>query len=202
MDSVPGGFDIVGVAPEASIYMYKALDCDGHSVGDTIISALSQAYDDKVDIVSMSIGAGTQSFSGAVDPLADIIKKLTDAGIAVIVAMANDAAGTPYSPNLYSEQWPSTETTAIGVGAISNTDFPLVYSAEDSNGSTIQYASVYPLNVSDGLDVYLLDNGCDSNDWTTALSTIKDINNTIIAFGANLAGQGCKATSAGSWKES
>ncbi|TVY93472.1 Minor extracellular protease [Lachnellula willkommii] len=202
MDSVPGGFDIVGVAPEATIYMYKALDCAGHSVGDTIISALSQAYEDKVDIVSMSIGAGTQSFSGAVDPLADITKKLTDAGIAVIVAMANDAVGTPYSPNLYSEQRPSTETTAIGVGAISNTDFPLVYSAEDSTGSTIQYASVYPLNVSNGVDVYLLDNGCDSHDWTTALSTIEDINNTIIAFGANLAGQGCKATSAGSWTES
>lgn len=30
MDSIPGGFDIVGVAPEASIYMYKALDCGGY----------------------------------------------------------------------------------------------------------------------------------------------------------------------------
>ncbi|TVY44593.1 Minor extracellular protease [Lachnellula occidentalis] len=199
MDSVPGGFDIVGVAPEATIYMYKALDCAGRSVGDTVISALSQAYEDKVDIVSMSIGTGPQSYSGAVDPLADIIKKFTDAGIAVIIAMANDATGSPYAINLYSEEWPSTETTAIGVGAVSNTDFPLIYSAEDSTGAIIQYASVYPLNVPDGADVYLLDNGCDNNDWTVALSIIKDINNTIIAFGANLADQGCKAIRAGSW---
>jgi hypothetical protein len=199
MDSVPGGFDIVGVAPEARIYMYKALDCAGQSVGDTIISAMSQAYEDKVDIVNMSIGSGTLSFNGEVDPLVDITKKLTDAGIAIIVAMANDASGTPYGQNLYTEQWPSTEPTAIGVGAISNTDFPLVYSAEDSTGTIIQYASIYPLNFTDRADVYILDNGCDSSEWETALSTIKDVNNTIIAFGANIPGQSCQATGAGSW---
>lgn len=203
MDSVPGSFDIVGVAPEASIYMYKALDCDGHSVGDTIMSAMSQAFEDKVDILSMSIGAGPQSFSGVIDPLADITKKLTDAGIAVVVAAANDAAGSPYAQELYSEQWPSTESSAIAVGAISNTVFPLVYLAEDSEGANLDYASVYPLNFPSGADVYVLNNGCDSSQWNSALSAITDVNNTIIAFPVNIPGQGCQATSAaGSWKSS
>lgn len=202
MDSVPDGFDVVGVAPEATMYMYKALDCSGHSVGDTIVSAMLQAYDDKVDIVSMSIGAGPQSFNGDPDPLADITKKLTDAGIAVIVAMANDASGSPYARNLYSEQWPSTEPTAIGVGAISNTVFPLVYAAEDSAGTTIQYASVYPLKFPDGADVYIMDNGCDGDEWNTVLTTIKDINSTIIAFAVNAPGQSCSSTSAGGWTSS
>ncbi|TVY62915.1 Minor extracellular protease vpr, partial [Lachnellula suecica] len=194
MNSVPGGFDIVGVAPEATIYMYKALDCSGHSVGDTIISAMTQAYEDKVDIVSMSIGSGPQSFSGAIDPLAYVTKQLTDAGIAVIAAMANDAVGSPYARNLYTEQWPSSEPSAIGVGAISNPDFPLVYSAEDSNGATIQYASVYPLNFADGADIYLMDDGCDGDEWNTVLSTLKNVNNTVIAFNVHAPNTNCAAT--------
>lgn len=84
MESVTGGFDIVGVAPEASLYIYKALDCNGHGGSDTILAAMLKAQQDGVHLVSMSLSIGTQSFSGAVDPLAAVTKQLTDAGIAVI----------------------------------------------------------------------------------------------------------------------
>ena len=101
---------------------------------------------------------------------------------------------------MYTEEWPSTEPTAIGVGAISNTDFPLVYSAVDSAGATLHYASVYPLNFTIGADVYFVGDGC-SGDWTTALSTITNVNETIIAF---LVDASCKATGIGpsSWSSS
>ncbi|KAE8443393.1 hypothetical protein EG329_001952 [Mollisiaceae sp. DMI_Dod_QoI] len=196
MDSVPGGFDIVGVAPEASIFMYRVFDCSGHAGSDTIIAAMSKAYDDGVDLVSMSLGIGPASFSGALDPLAAVTRMLTDHGIAVIVAQANDANGSMVTPELYTEEWPSTEPTAISVGAISNTHFPLVYSATDSLGATIQYASVYPLDFPNGTDVYIVKDGCNSNAWTDALAKIKNVNETVIAFAVT---GSCQATSAGSW---
>jgi hypothetical protein len=50
--------------------------------------------------------------TGEVDPVAAVTKVLTDAGIAVIVANANDASCSMYANELYSEEWPSTEPTA------------------------------------------------------------------------------------------
>lgn len=81
MNSVPGSFDIVGVAPEATLYAYKALDCNGHGGSDNILAAMLKAQEDGVSIVSMSLGVGAQSFNGDIDPLAAVTKKLTDAGI-------------------------------------------------------------------------------------------------------------------------
>jgi subtilisin family serine protease len=75
MNSVLSGFDIVGVAPEATLYAYKALDCEGHGGSDNMIAAMLQAQIDGVDIVSMSIGLGAQSFSGEIDPVAAVTKK-------------------------------------------------------------------------------------------------------------------------------
>ncbi|CZR60325.1 related to subtilisin-like serine protease [Phialocephala subalpina] len=196
MDSVQDGFDIVGVAPEASIFMYRVFDCAGHAGSDTIMAAMSKAADDGVDLVSMSLGIGLASFSGALDPLAAVTQMLTDHGIAVIVAQANDANGSMTTPELYTEEWPSTEPTSISVGAISNTHFPLVYSATDSVGAPIQYASVYPLDFLNGADVYIINDGCSSTAWTDALAAIKNVSQTIIAFGVTT---GCQATSAGSW---
>lgn len=63
-----------------------------------------------------------------------------------------------------------------------NKDFPIVYSATDSQGSTLQYASIFPLDFPTGLDVYLLDDGCNSDDWNTAISTVDNVNTTLFAF--------------------
>jgi hypothetical protein len=183
MDSVPSSFDITGVAPEASIYMYRAFDCNGRAGSDTIVAAMSKAQEDGVDIVNMSLGIGPASFSGAVDPLAAITKTLTDAVIAVIVAQSNAANEIGRAKNdLYTEEWPSTESTALAVGAISNTYFPVVYPAVDLSGATLQYASVYPLDFSNGADVLLISDGCDSESWNDALQVITNISETIIAF--------------------
>lgn len=119
-------FDITGVAPEASIYMYRVFDCNGHAGSDTIMAAMSKAHEDGMDVVSMSLGLGSASFNGVADPLATVTKQLTDSGIAVIIAQGNDANGSSHTSDLYTEEWPSTEPTAIGVAAISNADFPVV----------------------------------------------------------------------------
>ena len=217
MESVPGSFDIVGVAPEASLYIYRALDCKGHGGSDSILAAMLKAQQDGVHLVSMSLGIGSQSFNGAVDPLAIVTKQLTDAGIAVIgknslsiistvphtnyliVANSNSGVGSKYANELYTAGWPATNPTAIGVGSIANSNFPLVYSATDSFGNKLDYASIYPLNFTDGVDILILDSGCSTENWESALVAIENINKTIIAFQAD---SNCKATGAGNWNGS
>jgi hypothetical protein len=128
--------------------------------------------------------------------------RLTDAGIAVIVAAANDVGRGKYGGNLYLEQWPSTEPSAIGVGAIANKNFPVVYSAVDSSGATIKYASVWPIDLPNGADVFQLDNGCSSDSWIGAMETVTDVNNTVFIFNVgdgSTAGQYCQLTSVGGW---
>lgn len=204
MNSVSPGFDIVGVAPEATLYMYKALDCLGQGGSDQMLAAMLQAQIDGVHLVSMSVGLGPQSIAGdTVDPIADVTKKLTDAGIAVIVAAANDAGPGKYSAFLYDEQWPSTEPSAIGVGATANKDFPVVYSAVDSKGSTIKYASVWPIDLPEGADVFMVSNGCDTDAWITALEVVTDVNNTVFAFNigdGTTEGQLCQGLHVAGWK--
>jgi hypothetical protein len=114
MDSVPGSFDIVGVAPEATIYMYKALDCTGGGGSDTIMAAMQKAYEDRVDLISMSIGI-TQENAGwdGGDPLADVTQSITNAGIAVVVAMSNDVGASPNGNDIYTERWPRYVVTSI-----------------------------------------------------------------------------------------
>lgn len=61
--------NITGVAPAAEIFMYRVFDCSGNAGSDTIIAAMSKAQGDGVNIVSMSLGIGEESFNGAVDPV-------------------------------------------------------------------------------------------------------------------------------------
>lgn len=85
MTPVPDQFNINGVAPEATLYMYRAFSCDAHGGSDAILAGMLKAQSDGVDIVSMSLSLGSPSPYGQADgdPLAEVTKKLTDAGIAV-----------------------------------------------------------------------------------------------------------------------
>jgi len=74
----------------------------------------------------------------------------------------------------------------------------LVYSAVDSLGSTIKYASVFPLDFPNGADVIMLDDACNSESWNTAMETVKDINNTIVIFQIS-GGGGCQYSVVANW---
>lgn len=227
MTPAPDQFNIVGVAPEAKLYMYRAFGCDSKGGSDAILAGMLKAQSDGVDIVSMSLSVGSPSpyANTNEDPLAEVTKKLTDAGIAVskyslrhftlwmrrelmrtVVAASNSANGNKNANNLYTSAWPSVEPSTISVGAsklsqkldgflsykplVANKEFPLVYSTTDSQGSVLQYASVFPLDTSSSLDVYIIEDGCNTNDWETAIDTVQNPNTTIFAFQV-LGASGC-----------
>lgn len=86
-----GYFPISGVAPEATLYMYRTFDCANAGGSDTIMAGILKAQGDGVDIISMSLSVGTEWPSNP-DPLASVVKSTTQAGIAVIIAIGNEGS--------------------------------------------------------------------------------------------------------------
>ncbi|CAN8105279.1 unnamed protein product [Discula destructiva] len=172
------GFGLVGVAPEAEIYMYRVFPCDADTGArsDNIIAALDQAHTDGVDVVSMSISQDEQW--EWYDPFADATSALVADGIAVFAAAGNNGEEGMFVPGA-----PGSGPDVISVGCIDNTIFPTTYSATDSAGNNISYASVFPYS---GVhDVYFLTGtgtGCTADEWTAANTALTDKNSTILAF--------------------
>lgn len=181
------GFGLVGVAPEAEIYMYRVFSCnsDDSATTDDIIAALDQAHSDGVDVVSLSLSEDEPWAND--DPFASTTSALVAEGIAVVAAAGNDGEEGMFVPGA-----PGTGPDVISVGCIDNTEFPTTYTATDSEGNDVSYASVFPY--SGEHDVYVLGGtgtGCDAAEWANASSAVADKNNTVIAFHYSWNGSDC-----------
>ncbi|KAL7949235.1 subtilisin-like protein [Trichoderma barbatum] len=190
----PKGFPISGVAPEATLYAYRIFSCGdiggvrrGGS-SDLVLQAMLKAMEDGVDVISMSLSLpeGKVGALPTYDPVANAAQQIKDAGIAIVVAMGNDASRSLYADNLYHETLPSELSSVISVGAVANSNYPLIYTATDRFGAKIHYSSVYPISAPDGLDVYLLEgDSCGGFDWDQIIDDIQakgDLSTTIIAL--------------------
>lgn len=92
------GADIVGVAPDATLLIYKVVHHDGDGKESSVVAALERAMDpngdgdpsDHVDVVNLSLGweAGPDSIT------ARAVDRATAAGI-VVVAAAGNSGRTP-----------------------------------------------------------------------------------------------------------
>jgi subtilisin family serine protease len=200
MDPISGSFNISGVAPEATLYMYKAVPActyNGGGGSDILMAAFEKAAADGVDLISMSVGLGSAFAAAASDPLLSTIQAITSQGIAVITALGNDVhCLSAECSDLYTAEMPAIDPTVIGVGAIANSEFPIVYSAVDSAGASIKYASVYPLNFPNGADVFILGD-CTSDSFISAISAITNINETILVFPSSIDVGTCYAADLG-----
>ncbi|KAI0101973.1 subtilisin-like protein [Hypoxylon sp. NC0597] len=178
--------NISGVAPEATLYIYRVFDCatNGETT-DRVMAAMLRAQADGVDVISMSLSI-QESWQDRADPLMTVAARLVDAGVAVIVAQGNSGSGSKYDPQLYRTSTPAELPTVISVGSIANKNFPLAYTFTDSQGATIPYASLWPIEFPEGLEVYLLENGCStSSSWNEVTSLLEEqgkLNTTIVAF--------------------
>ncbi|KAH8596882.1 peptidase S8/S53 domain-containing protein [Bisporella sp. PMI_857] len=175
------GFGLTGVAPEASLYAYRVFGClTDATYTDIIISAMIKAAEDKVDIISMSLGA-IAPFEGN-SPFATVVKAITDQGTAIIAANGNDGY-----LGLYFASTPGNAKATISVGSIQNTKFPILYPVEDSKGATFQYASVWPLDYPKGLNVHYHGSACSYAAWSSTGSAVRALNasNTIVLVGTS-----------------
>lgn len=128
--------DFVGVAPDAKLRMYTlASECQrsasDDSQDDSVMRALLRMYDDKVNLISISIGS-TQPFQGSA---AAVAVERVSKYIPVVLAAANDG-----SEGLYTGMDGASAQHAITVGSYESSTF-LTWTAKvaDSSGNSMNF---------------------------------------------------------------
>ncbi|MEH7097394.1 S8 family peptidase [Neobacillus vireti] len=101
---------VVGVAPEANLLIVKVLDQNGAGQYEWIINGIYYAIEQKVDIISMSLGGPED-----VPALHEAIKKAVENHILVVCAAGNEGDGQDATNEF---DYPGSYNEVISVGAI------------------------------------------------------------------------------------
>lgn len=101
---------VVGVAPEANLFIIKVLDQNGSGQYEWIINGINYAIEQKADIISMSLGGPKD-----VPELHEAIQKAVTNNILVICAAGNDGDGDDSTDEF---GYPGFYNEVISVGAI------------------------------------------------------------------------------------
>lgn len=97
-----------GVAPNATVYAYRALGPGGAGTTEQILAAIDRAVRDKMDIINLSLGSDV---NGPDLPISLALNEVVKKGIIAVAAAGN--AG----PAEWTVGSPGTATKAISVGA-------------------------------------------------------------------------------------
>ncbi|KAJ2141969.1 hypothetical protein IW142_004562, partial [Coemansia sp. RSA 564] len=112
------GPHVQGIAPGATLGMYRAFSCpvNGtlHTDDSIIMQGMVAAHEDGCDIINVSLGAG----GWPEDPIAVLATKLVDEGVFVIAANGNEG-----NNGLHTSSSPSVGRGVIGVGSVDNWNF-------------------------------------------------------------------------------
>ncbi|CCO37283.1 Minor extracellular protease vpr [Rhizoctonia solani AG-1 IB] len=167
--------NISGVAPDARINSYRIFGCSGTVSDDVILAALLKAYEDKNDVITLSlssVGAWTSSTVGVV------ASRISDKGHVVVASAGNQGSvGAWYFGS------PGTGRSVIGVASIEST-FITIQNATTSTGRKIPYYLPSPLTNATNLPLYATSSNVTiPNDACTALpSTTPGLANTLVVI--------------------
>lgn len=126
-----GGNDslgIQGVAPEASLYVYKVCANDGSCWADDVAAAIRLAADSEVNIINMGIGSDIKS-----DLISDAVDYAIEKGVLIVAAAGNDG------PYVGSIDYPASNLKVVSVGAVDFNNLIPDWSARGSNSKTKSY---------------------------------------------------------------
>lgn len=112
---------IVGAAPNADVYAVKVLDQSGTGYYDQLIQGIQWAIDNKMNIISLSLG-GTQISQA----LHQIIQEAVQQGILVIAAVGNQGSGSE------TELYPALFPEVVSVGAVNKSHQRSAFSSTGS----------------------------------------------------------------------
>lgn len=125
---VNGG--VKGVAPDSSIYAVKALDSSGSGYTSDIIAGIDWAIQNKMDIVSMSLGSSESDVS-----LQNAVDTAYSKGILVVAAAGNDGNSSGTGTNV---NYPANYSSVIAVGAVDSSNTRASFS---STGSKVEVSA-------------------------------------------------------------
>jgi minor extracellular serine protease Vpr len=96
-----------GVAPKASLYIYRVFGCEGTT--DVVTEAIDRAVADGADVISMSLGS---DFGSAYTPDAIAANNAARAGVVVVASSGNEGTGA------YMTGTPGSSSRTISVAAV------------------------------------------------------------------------------------
>lgn len=115
---------ITGIAPEAQILSYRALDAEGGGWDDEIAMAISWAHDAGADVINLSLGSTERS------PIIEqVIRSVTTPRVDEPASVVVAASGNTYAEHW---MWPAAMDEVIAVGATDSADNPAPYSTRGS----------------------------------------------------------------------
>ncbi|KAG0165509.1 hypothetical protein DFQ30_008369 [Apophysomyces sp. BC1015] len=104
----------IGVAPEANIGFWKVFQCDtGVADDDDIMDGLLQAYDNKCDVINLSLGGENEAWSETGQAV--LVEKLNEKGLPVVVSASNEG-----SFGAFTVASPATAKSTMSVASIDN----------------------------------------------------------------------------------
>ncbi|KAH7375188.1 serine endopeptidase [Plectosphaerella cucumerina] len=140
-----------GVAPEASLYAYKVFTTIDGTDEETIIEAMLRAYQDGVDVITISIG-GVNGWSDG--PWALVASRMVEQGVVVVVSAGNDGGPGAFAASSGSSGANVLSVASVEPDVIAVSTFKATSSlpGQAASESWIPYASVfewYPAVVKD-----------------------------------------------------
>ncbi|HYF94233.1 MAG TPA: S8 family serine peptidase [Symbiobacteriaceae bacterium] len=121
---------VSGVAPGVTFFAYKVFGPDGPTSSDVIVAAMEAAYEDRADVINMSLGA---SFQWPKYPTGVAADRMVNRGIVVATSAGNSGAN-----GLFAGGAPSVAAKVLATAAFENS-MVTVYQADLSDGSTAGY---------------------------------------------------------------
>ncbi|KAI9277595.1 peptidase S8/S53 domain-containing protein [Sporodiniella umbellata] len=104
--------NFTGIAPEATLGVWRIFGCDGSTSNDLVIKALISAYDAGCDIINLSLGTPS---NWADDPTSVVANRITERGITVVAAAGNEG-----SDGAFYISAPGTGANTISVASTDN----------------------------------------------------------------------------------
>jgi len=133
---------IMGVAPKVDIYVLKAIDRTGSGKLGWVIKAIYYAIEQKVDIISMSLGMPKST-----EKLEKAIKEAINKDILIVCAAGNEGDG---NANDFEYSYPAAYPEVIAVGAVDKKGVPANFSNAnlviDVVAPGVDILSTYPDN--------------------------------------------------------
>ncbi|UQN08266.1 S8 family serine peptidase [Deinococcus sp. QL22] len=123
---------VKGVAPEASLGVYRVFGCAGSTQADIMVAAMERALADGMDVLNMSIGSSFNSW--AEYPTAVAGSNLVDAGVVVAASIGNSGTG-----GVFAAGAPGVGEKVIGVANFMNTHVLLNEFTVSPDGTKMGY---------------------------------------------------------------
>jgi hypothetical protein len=117
-----------GVAPGATLYMYRIFGCQGDTSTDLIVDAMARAFTDGAQVISLSLG-GDEGWSEGESNV--VGQRIAARGVFMSVAAGNSGAD-----GIFDTSDPGSGLGSVAVASVDNIDL-VSWNAVTGNGSTI-----------------------------------------------------------------